>query len=171
MAADLPAFRCVALNTMRAQLHHFAEAAIVRTEEACWKRALDTLSNAVAVPAAARPEVLRANYVQACAGVVANLTRDSQLSNGNAYIRSQVDVGATDIATLPLMSGHQLTSDTGARSTTRRRGGADALATDAFECPRCTARKCVHYELQTRSADEATTVFVTCVSCGHRWTE
>lgn len=42
-------------------------------------------------------------------------------------------------------------------------------ATDEFKCSRCKQRKCYYYELQTRSADEPMTVFVTCLNCGKRW--
>jgi len=42
-------------------------------------------------------------------------------------------------------------------------------ATDEFKCKRCKQRKCTYYELQTRSADEPMTVFVTCLNCGKRW--
>lgn len=42
-------------------------------------------------------------------------------------------------------------------------------ATDEFKCSRCKQRKCSYYELQTRSADEPMTVFVTCLNCGKRW--
>lgn len=42
-------------------------------------------------------------------------------------------------------------------------------ATDEFKCSRCKQRKCTYYELQTRSADEPMTVFVTCLNCGKRW--
>lgn len=42
-------------------------------------------------------------------------------------------------------------------------------ATDEFKCSRCKQRQCTYYELQTRSADEPMTVFVTCLTCGKRW--
>ena len=42
-------------------------------------------------------------------------------------------------------------------------------ATDTFTCKKCKSKKCSFYLLQTRSSDEATTVFVTCLSCGFRW--
>lgn len=38
----------------------------------------------------------------------------------------------------------------------------------AFKCAKCGQRKCSYRQLQTRSADEPMTTFVTCV-CGHRW--
>ena len=43
--------------------------------------------------------------------------------------------------------------------------------TDMFKCGRCKKNKCTYYELQTRSADEATTIFYTCANkeCGKRW--
>jgi transcription elongation factor S-II len=41
--------------------------------------------------------------------------------------------------------------------------------TDQFKCRRCKSRKCTYYELQTRSADEAMTIFITCLNCGNRW--
>jgi transcription elongation factor S-II len=42
-------------------------------------------------------------------------------------------------------------------------------ATDQFKCYKCKKRKCTYYEMQTRSADEPMTTFVTCLSCGNRW--
>jgi len=41
--------------------------------------------------------------------------------------------------------------------------------TDQFKCGRCKQRKCTYYELQTRSADEGMTIFITCIICGNRW--
>ena len=47
--------------------------------------------------------------------------------------------------------------------------GNKALATDIFECNRCNKRECTYYELQTRSADEPMTKFISCLNCGKRW--
>lgn len=41
--------------------------------------------------------------------------------------------------------------------------------TDQFKCGRCKQRKCKYYQLQTRSADEPMTTFVTCINCNNRW--
>jgi len=43
------------------------------------------------------------------------------------------------------------------------------IATDLFRCGKCKERKCTFYQLQTRSADEPMTTFVTCINCGNRW--
>lgn len=41
--------------------------------------------------------------------------------------------------------------------------------TDQFKCGRCQQRRTKYYQLQTRSADEPMTTFVTCINCGNRW--
>lgn len=41
--------------------------------------------------------------------------------------------------------------------------------TDMFRCSRCKNRKTTYSQLQTRSADEPMTTFVTCAVCNHRW--
>ena len=38
-----------------------------------------------------------------------------------------------------------------------------------FTCRKCKSNNCSHYQLQTRSADEPMTTFVSCQDCGHRW--
>jgi len=42
-------------------------------------------------------------------------------------------------------------------------------STDMFTCNKCKSKKCTYYELQTRSADEPATIFVTCLNCGKNW--
>jgi transcription elongation factor S-II len=50
-------------------------------------------------------------------------------------------------------------------------------STDDFKCLKCKRdglpeeeySKCTYYQLQTRSADEPMTTFVTCINCGNRW--
>jgi len=38
-----------------------------------------------------------------------------------------------------------------------------------FKCGKCKSVKTTYYQLQTRSADEPMTTFVTCKGCGNRW--
>lgn len=42
-------------------------------------------------------------------------------------------------------------------------------STNMFTCKKCRSKKCTYYELQTRSADEPATIFVTCLDCGKNW--
>ncbi|KAI6670250.1 hypothetical protein NL676_005135 [Syzygium grande] len=48
-------------------------------------------------------------------------------------------------------------------------GAAPKATTDQFKCGRCGQRKCTYYQMQTRSADEPMTTYVTCVNCNNRW--
>ncbi len=49
--------------------------------------------------------------------------------------------------------------------------GNTSRKTDQFKCGRCGGRECSYYELQTRSADEPMTIFITCLNkdCGKKW--
>ena len=38
-----------------------------------------------------------------------------------------------------------------------------------FTCNRCKTKKTTYYQLQTRSADEPMTTFVSCLNCGKNW--
>jgi transcription elongation factor S-II len=44
-----------------------------------------------------------------------------------------------------------------------------AAATDTFTCRNCKKNRCTYYQLQTRSADEPMTTYVSCLECGKRW--
>jgi DNA-directed RNA polymerase subunit M/transcription elongation factor TFIIS len=149
-------------------------------ECACWERAVQAenvsnktqpLTTTGAETTGSRSAIVRAAYAQACRNAVANLTTRCDLANGNDWLRDSIARGEVNIAGVPNMTADELAPGAGHAAPRRCRASADAIASDAFECPCCSERKCVHYELQTRSADEATTIFVTCVACGHRWTE
>ena len=47
--------------------------------------------------------------------------------------------------------------------------GNKSRATDQFKCKKCGKRECTYYEMQTRSADEPMTIFITCLNCGKHW--
>jgi transcription elongation factor S-II len=38
-----------------------------------------------------------------------------------------------------------------------------------FKCGKCKSKKTTYYQLQTRSADEPMTCYITCIACSHRW--
>lgn len=45
----------------------------------------------------------------------------------------------------------------------------DVAMTDMYKCGKCKKRECSYYELQTRSSDESSTIFVRCINCNNRW--
>lgn len=48
-------------------------------------------------------------------------------------------------------------------------GGPPKASTDKFKCGRCGKNQTTYYQMQTRSADEPMTTYVTCVNCDNRW--
>ncbi|KAL3653382.1 hypothetical protein CASFOL_003063 [Castilleja foliolosa] len=49
------------------------------------------------------------------------------------------------------------------------RAAAPKATTNEFTCGRCRKKETTYYQLQTRSADEPMTTFVTCVNCNNHW--
>lgn len=45
----------------------------------------------------------------------------------------------------------------------------DVIVSNSHWCKRCKGRRCTVYQMQTRSADEPMTNFVTCLDCGHEY--
>lgn len=45
----------------------------------------------------------------------------------------------------------------------------DIKTSTAYRCSKCGEKKTTLTEMMTRSADEPPTLFICCVSCGHRW--
>lgn len=55
------------------------------------------------------------------------------------------------------------------RDATKFSGDVIEASTDMYTCKKCKSKRCTYYEMQTRSADEPATVFITCLDCGKRW--
>ena len=47
--------------------------------------------------------------------------------------------------------------------------GKETKLSSEFVCFKCKKNNCSHYQLQTRSADEPMTTFISCNECGNRW--
>lgn len=51
----------------------------------------------------------------------------------------------------------------------RRRAAAENVPEGLFQCRKCKSKKTRYYQMQTRSADEPMTTYVTCLQCSTRW--
>lgn len=94
----------------------------------------------------------------------------------NTELQHQIMSGETPAQTVAFMT-HQEFNPTRWRELIERKRKRDAskytntieASTDMFTCKKCKSKKCTYYELQTRSADEPATVFITCLDCGKNW--
>lgn len=96
----------------------------------------------------------------------------------NPDLRMRVLAGLIPPERLVTMSGDELASDARREENERLREQAkwevvrnntQTASTDQFQCGKCKQRKCTYYQMQTRSADEPMTTFVTCTNCGNKW--
>ena len=103
-----------------------------------------------------------------------NLHPSSPVQNGRLLERCKE--GEFPLEHIPTMSAYEMFPEHWAKLADKHLvreqkilEGNKSRATDTYKCRRCNKRECTYYELQTRSADEPTTIFVACVNCGNRW--
>ncbi|KAG2326456.1 hypothetical protein Bca52824_009184 [Brassica carinata] len=98
--------------------------------------------------------------------------------SNNPDLRRRVLTGEVSPEKLITLSGEEMASDKRKQETNQikekflfdcERGQAPKASTDQFKCGRCGQRKCTYYQMQTRSADEPMTTYVTCVNCDNHW--
>ncbi|PVV03656.1 hypothetical protein BB560_001854 [Smittium megazygosporum] len=96
----------------------------------------------------------------------------------NPNLRYSVINGTTSAADFVKMSPEDMASEERKRQDSLIRkdnlfkaqgAGPQEAETDMFRCGKCGSRKCRYYQMQTRSADEPMTTFVTCTNCNNRW--
>jgi transcription elongation factor S-II len=113
-------------------------------------------------------------YMNAARRILSNLDSNSYV--GNKELKEKILQGDLKIEHLGTMSPTDYAPSlyVGIRDRMLLREqqqleGNKAMATDMFRCGRCHKREATFYELQTRSADEPMTKFITCVNCGNHW--
>lgn len=113
-------------------------------------------------------------YKDKLRSIYLNLSPNSNIKNSSLLTRlKNNEIEAKDI---PFMSHQELHPDMWnpivsakiERDKNKCEINTEA-ATDEFTCFKCKKNRCTYYQLQTRSADEPMTTFVTCINCGNRW--
>lgn len=94
----------------------------------------------------------------------------------NPYILNEIMSDTLKAETLAFMTHQELNPDkwkkhieTKIKRDKMKYETKIAAATDTFTCGKCKSNECTYYQMQTRSADEPMTTFVTCINCGNRW--
>lgn len=113
-------------------------------------------------------------YRQILSSVLSNIHPDSPVKNPR--LLNRVIEGEFKLEEIPYMTSYEMfpekwfeLKDKLLQREQKILEGNKSRATDQFKCRRCGKRECTYYELQTRSADEPMTIFVTCLNCGKEW--
>ena len=94
----------------------------------------------------------------------------------NDHFLKQIQNGDIDSKNVAFMT-HQEFNPEKWRVLTEKKMQRDAskyndniqASTNMYTCRKCKSTRCTYYEMQTRSADEPATIFVTCLDCGKHW--
>ena len=77
------------------------------------------------------------------------------------------------INTVPYMTAQELFPDNWKKIINRlnliEEKKKNMATTDIFTCKKCKNSRCTVHQMQTRSADEPMTTFVTCIVCNNTW--
>ena len=119
-------------------------------------------------------KVLYHLYINKCISIYCNLKKNSYVKND--YLLKNILEEKIDPNKIAKLSVYDINPDNW-KELMDKKSKMDELKyklkpeamTDQFKCGRCKSRHCVYYEMQTRSADEGMTVFITCLNCGNRW--
>lgn len=116
------------------------------------------------------------DYLRRAAHCTANMSA-GPLGNGNTWLLPLVLAGSVEPYDVAFMDASSLNAplsrefaDAKNRRNLHDRDEYLAVST-MFECPKCAQRRSTYRQLQTRSGDEGSTMFVHCLACGHDWTD
>jgi len=139
---------------------------VVNLERGIFNFALKDATNAKVVKKWENP-IFAQIYVNRLRSVLSNLP----------HIVAQVQSGEIAPQTVAFMTHQEFQPDRWKRlldlkmkrDASTAHGEVVEASTDMYTCKKCKSKRCTYYEMQTRSADEPATVFITCLDCGKRW--
>ena len=113
-------------------------------------------------------------YMNKCISIYSNLSKDSYIQNN--YLLKNILEKKIEPESVANLSVYDIFPDNW-KDLMDKKSKMDELKyklkpeamTDQFKCRKCYSRSCSYYEVQTRSADEPMTQFITCLDCKNRW--
>jgi len=113
-------------------------------------------------------------YLNKCISIYSNIKENSYIQNNYLYKNIiEKKINPSDIANLSVYdifpdNWKELINKKSKMDELKYKLKPEAM-TDQFKCRKCYSRSCSYYEVQTRSADEPMTQFITCLDCKNRW--
>ena len=118
--------------------------------------------------------IFKSMYINKCRSGYTNLDSSSYVQN--TTLLKKIQKNKIPIESVPYLSNQEIfpehwkkIMDTKYKRDKLLYEDKPEAMTDQFKCGKCKSRECTYYELQTRSADESMTTFITCLNCGNRW--
>ena len=113
-------------------------------------------------------------YINKLISVYSNIKCDSYVQN--EYFLQKINSEGFDLDKIANMSRYDIFPDRWKHLIEEKIRKDKILSemkphamTDQIQCNKCKSRKCSYYAMQTRSADEPMTMFMTCLNCNSRW--
>jgi len=120
-------------------------------------------------------QLLLDTYINISRSVYVNIKKDSYVANTNLFSR-MFENKEFNPHMLPYMQNHDVFPERWKEIIDKNKLRFKAAyevklvaMSDMITCMRCKSRKVSYYELQTRSGDEASTLFMNCLICGKKW--
>ncbi len=119
-------------------------------------------------------KIFKSIYLSRIRSIYTNINSESYLKNKN--FKDKIQNNEIDIKNISKMSPYdifpenweELIQEKIKKDKLKYELKPEAM-TDIFKCRRCGSRSCTYYEVQTRSADEPMTQFITCLNCKNNW--
>jgi len=122
-----------------------------------------------------KSQILLDTYINISRSIYSNIKKDSYIGNKNLHKR-MLKNKEFHPHMLPYMQYHNIFperwKDIIEKNQRRFKAAYEiklVAMSDMITCSRCKSKKVSYYELQTRSGDEASTLFMNCLICGKKW--
>lgn len=121
-------------------------------------------------------KTFRRFYINKVVSIANNLNTSSFIKN--TYLIDKLVSGEIPIEKLASLNHKEIFPENWQKLIEKKKETDNILylkkpeaTTDSYKCSRCKSTKAKYFELQTRSCDEPTTIFLTCLNCNKRWKE
>jgi len=120
-------------------------------------------------------ELFRLTYKNKIMSLSMNMDVNNKFINNKTFLK-RIKNGEIDLNNIAFLPGYKVCPENWDLIIKRNKAKKKleysksvGIETDAYKCGRCKKKRCVYYQLQTRSCDEPMTTFVTCVNCTNSW--